>query len=95
MRTIFFPVAAILAASVSANRGDPLPAGFIEDLEEPIGDKSHCCFLYSHADYQYDPLSIGEQDGYDRNYTKKEFCVTKNFFGENKISPYSFLDSNA
>ena len=55
MRTIFFPVAAFLAASVSAERGDPLPPDVIVDTEEPVGPlKSHCCYLYGHADYEYD-----------------------------------------
>ena len=95
MRTIFYPAAAILTAYVSAERGDPLPEGFLVDDEEPIGDDSHCCYLYAHADYEYDPLSVNEEEGYDRNYTKKRFCLSMNHFDETKITPFSFYDVEA
>ena len=95
MRTIYYPAAAILAAYVSAERGDPLPAGFEVDAAEPIGSDSHCCYLYGHADYEYDPLSVNEEEGYDRNYSKKRFCLSMNHWSETKITPYSFYDVEA
>lgn len=93
MRTIFFPVAAVLAASVSAQDGS-LPDDVIVDLLEPIDTKSHCCFLYGHADYEYDTKDE-DAEGFDRNYVKKEFCLEMNFYGETMITPYSFIDADA
>ena len=94
--SVAFPVAALLAASVFAERGDPLPdtVNFEVDLAEPLGDDSTCCYLYGHADYQYDKRGEDE-DGFDRNYVKKVFCLDTNFFGEYMITPFSFIDSTA
>ena len=94
MKTIFFPLVAVLAASVSAEQGDPLPDNVIVDLLEPVGPKAHCCFLYGHADYEYDTRDEDAVD-FDRNYVKKEFCLEKNFFGETMITPFSFINSDA
>ena len=96
MKTIFFPVAALLAASVVAERGDPFPdnVNYEVDLAEPTGADAHCCYLYGHADYEYDTRDEDEA-GFDRNYVKKRFCLEKNIFSETMISPYSFIDPDA
>ena len=95
MKTFFFPLAVVLAAFVSAERGDPLPDNVIVDLDEPVGpEKAHCCYLYGHADYEYDTRDEDDED-FNRNYVKKEFCLEKNIFGETMISPFSFINSDA
>ena len=92
MKTIYFPVAAILAASSFAmfhREVELLPEGYEVDLAEPIGDDSHCCYLYGHADFHYDP------SGLDRDYAKSRHCLLPNFSHEYMITAVSFYDTEA
>jgi hypothetical protein len=36
-----------------------------------------------------------DEEGFNRDYVKKSFCLEKNFFGETMITPYSFIDPEA
>lgn len=92
MKTIYFSAAAILAATSFAmfNREVALlPEGYEVDLAEPIGDDSICCYLYGHADFQYDP------SGEDRDYAKTRHCLVKNWGNEYMITAVSFYDTDS
>lgn len=75
MRTIFFPVAAIMAATSSAlydiaadsdsssSESSSTELQLAYDTQEPVFEDSICCYLYAQPDYLYDvKFDIPEED---------------------------------